>query len=875
VIWATGGARAATPAEQAFERHVRPILVEHCQGCHGGKKQMGGLRLDSREALAKGGDNGAVVKAGDPDGSRLIQAVRHAGELKMPPRKRLPAEAVAALEAWVRAGAAWPSERAAADGEAWRRHWAFQPVRRPAVPTPRNGGQAKNAIDAFILDKLDAKGLSLSVEADRRTLIRRLSFDLVGLPPAPEEVDTFVKDARPGAYERLLDRLLASPHYGERWGRHWLDVARYADTKGYVFFEETDYPWGWTYRDYVIESLNEDKPYDRFLVEQLAADQLDLGQDRRPLRALGFVALGGRFMNNVQDILDDKIDVVTRGLMGLTVACARCHDHKFDPVPTADYYSLYGVFASTYEPTVPPLYADPPRTPAYEKFEKELARREKALADFLAEKLAAVKRQAVTRAAEYLLVAHARRGQPKADEFMLLADGGDLNPTMVIRWQSYLERTARSPHRVWGPWHAFADGKGYQGSTNPLVARLFACPPASAEELARRYGLLLNEIDLLWKETLAKHPGATRLDDSDAEEVRQGLYGLGAPARLEPGEISNLELLPDRPAQEQLQKLGKAVEKWRSTGPGAPPRANVLLDLPTPREPVVFRRGSPTNPGERVPRRLPLVLAGKERKPFSKGSGRLELARAIAAPKNPLTARVMVNRIWMHHFGKGLVTTPGDFGLRADPPSHPGLLDWLADEFVRSGWSLKHLHRLIVTSAAYRQSSVDRPDCRAIDPENVLVWRMNRRHLDLEALRDSLLAVAGQLDATIGGPSVKDALTPQARRRTLYSWVDRLNVPGLFRTFDFPTPDVSSPKRDATLVPQQALFLMNSPLALRAASGLAKRAVDVRRMYRICLGRDPDGEEVRLAEMFVGARKGDVAPLAQALLLSNEFVFVD
>jgi mono/diheme cytochrome c family protein len=901
---------APTPAELAFERHIRPVLAEHCQGCHGPKKQMGGLRLDSRAAALKGGDSGPALKPGDPDGSRLVQAVRHAGELKMPPRKRLPAQHVEALAAWVKAGAPWPAPVAAADGGDWRRHWAFRPVERSPVPAVKDTSWPRNPIDRFVLARLEAKGLSPSPEAGRRPLIRRLSYDLVGLPPTPEEVDAFVADARPGAYDGLVERLLASPRYGERWGRHWLDVARYADTKGYVFFEEADYPWGWTYRDYVLEALNEDRPYDRFILEQIAADQLDLGGDRRPLRALGFVALGGRFMNNVQDVIDDKIDAVTRGLMGLTVSCARCHDHKFDPVPTADYYSLYGVFASVAEPFVPPLYDEPADTALYRSFRKELGAREKALADFLREKFEGVRKGARARAAEYLLAAHARRGQPRADDFMLLADGNDLNPTMRIRWQSYLERTARTPHRVWSAWHAFADlpekdfaarakdlaarlAAGRDQPINPLVAKLFAGPPpATLAEVANRYGQLLNETDKLWQEELARaarenRPAPGRLADADREEVRQVLDGPGAAANLLWGEISNLELLPDRPAQGRLQQLLKAVEQWRSGGRCAPPRANVVVDLPRPIEPVVLRRGNPNNPGERVPRRLPAVLAGGQRAPFRHGSGRLDLARAIADPKNPLTARVMVNRVWIHHFGAGLVSTPGDFGLRAEPPSHPELLDWLADEFVRSGWSLKHLHRLIVTSAAYRQAGGDRPACRALDPDNRLLWRANRRHLDLEALRDTLLAVSGQLDAAVGGPSVKGALSPGARRRTLYSWVDRLHVPGLFRTFDFPSPDASSPQRDRTLVPQQALFLMNSPFALHAAGLLARRpevarqpALEgkVRQLYRLCLGREPDAEELALAREFLaGGKAGDAAwrRYAQALLLSNEFVFVD
>jgi hypothetical protein len=905
---------APSRTESDFERHVRSALVEHCQRCHGPKKQMGGLRLDSREALLKGGDNGLVVKPGDPAASRLIKAIRHEGDLKMPPKTKLPDATIAALTAWVKTGVPWPVPGRATSGtDAWKRHWAFQPVHRPGLPPVKNTGWARTPIDRFILAKLEARGLSPSPEADRRTLIRRLSFNLVGLPPTPEEIDAFLSDGRPDAYERLVDRLLASPRHGERWARYWLDVARYADTKGYVFFQEADYPWGWTYRDYVIEAFNENRPYNRMILEQLACDLL-LDADRASLRALGFLSLGGRFMNNVHDIMDDRIDVVTRGLMGLTVTCARCHDHKFDPVPTADYYSLYGVFASAVEPDVPPLYTDPPATPMFRSFQKELANREKALEDFLSSKFDDLRRSARSRVVEYLLAAHARRGQPKADDFMLLADPDDINPFMLLRWQAYLERTARSHHPVFAPWHAYASLPGMTFSLestnvmqrlladrarpiNPLVAKAFSGkPPASMTDVAQRYAKLLGDMDRKWSLVRAlafrlKRSNPDRLTDPDDEELRQVFYGPNAPPNVKRALVNDLDLLPDRAAQGVLQKLRKAVEQWRATGPGAPPRAMVLVEAPRPFEPVVFRRGSPTNLGERVPRRFLAFLSNNQREPFNRASGRLEMARAIADPQNPLTARVMVNRLWLHHFGAGLVATPGDFGLRSDPPSHPELLDWLAEEFVRSGWSIKHLHRLIVTSAVYRQASAEEISgptlpARRVDPDNSLLRRMNRRRIDFEAMRDALLAVAGQLDGRIGGPSVKDAMTPGARRRTLYAFVDRIHVPGLFRAFDFPSPDASSPLRDSTLVPQQALFLMNSSFALQVAGALlarpeiaAERTIDGRisRMYRLCYGREPHVVERELARLFIGDGKSEVTwqRYAQVLLIGNEFVFVD
>ncbi|MBI1917767.1 MAG: DUF1549 domain-containing protein, partial [Planctomycetes bacterium] len=743
ILWglAAGSGIAAPPtsAEQAefFEKHVRPILAENCLSCHGPKKQMSGLRLDSREAVLAGGDNGPAVRPGDPDNSPLIQAVRYQGERKMPPKKRLAPAQVEVLVAWVKTGAPWPRARPlpVAQAEAWQRHWAFRPVANPRPPTVKQTDWSRTTIDRFVLARLEAKGLRPSSAADRRTLIRRVTFDLTGLPPTPEEIAAFESDRSPDAWEKVVDRLLASPHYGERWGRHWLDVARYADTKGYVFFEEADYPWAWTYRDYVLRSFNEDKPYDRFLLEQLAADRLvAAGQaDQRALTAMGFLTLGGRFMSNVHDILDDRIDVVARGLLG--------HDHKFDPIPARDYYSLYGIFASSIEPTMPPLFADPPKTPAYEKFAKELKTREQKLGDFVRAKHDEVVAAAKKRAAEYLLAVHAMRDQPDTEEFMLLADGADLNPTMLTRWRAYLRRAQKNGNPVFVPWSAFAGlpekdfaakaaelvkewvrGVGQASSlpgkqagkmpalrvnvgqasslpgkqagkmpaprVNPLVAKAFAeKTPKNMSEVAHRYGELLSAVEKKWQEALrhaeqSKRPLPSRLPDPAEEELRQVFHGPGAAPNVPRSLFGELALLPDRPSQAELQKFRKAVEQWRATGPGAPPRAMVLVDVPTPVEPRVFLRGSPNNLGEAVPRRFLEVLAGKERRPFRDGSGRLELARAIADHDNPLTARVFVNRVWAHHIGAGLVATPSDFGLRSEPPSHPELLDHLAHDFM-------------------------------------------------------------------------------------------------------------------------------------------------------------------------------------------------
>jgi hypothetical protein len=653
------GVPAAAEQNEFFERRVRPVLVEHCQKCHGEKKQEAGLRFDSRAAVLKGSENGPVVAlgadglGGDPAASKLLTAINYADEnLQMPPDGKLPGEAIEALTHWVKLGAPWPEATGgaapAADPAAWKRHWAFQAVRDQPLPVLKRNDWAKSPVDSFILAQLEQAGLAPAEPADRRTLLRRATFDLVGLPPTADEIDAFVSDPAEDAFATAVERLLASPHYGERWGRYWLDYARYADTKGYVFMEDRKYPFAYKYRDWVVRALNEDLPYDQFLIQQIAADRLPTGADPGTLAALGFLTVGRRFLNAQPDIIDDRLDVLCRTTLGLTVTCARCHDHKFDPISAKDYYSLYGVFASTVETKDPP-------------------------------------------------------------ELMAMAD--------------------------------------------------------------------------------------------------------------------------------------------------APQPFNVR----------VFVRGNPHNQGDEAPRRFLPCLAGENPQPFTEGSGRLELARAIASRENPLTARVMVNRVWLHLFGAGLVRTPSDFGLRSEPPTHPELLDYLARRFMDEGWSLKKLHRLILLSSTYQQSSQSAGGAEQPDPENRLLAHMSRRRLDLEALRDSLLSVSGALDHTLGGPGVELTTQPFTHRRTIYGLVERQNLPGIFRTFDFAGPDTHSPQRFVTTVPQQALFLMNSPLVseqakLLAAAGNIQSAAApperVERLYRRVLGRAPTAEESQLALEFVATEAG-------------------
>jgi hypothetical protein len=891
-------AAADAQAVEFFEKQVRPVLVEKCVSCHGPKTQRGSLRLDSRDAVLKGGDTGPAVVAGQPDKSLLIRVIKRDGDLKMPPKEKdgLDAATIDALTTWVRMGAPWPAGGAATSSgtsvvEARKKHWSFRPVQRPVLPVLGDNTWARTPIDRFILAKLEAKELTPSPAADRRTLIRRVTFDLTGLPPTSEEVEAFLADKRPGAYERLVDRLLASPAFGERWGRHWLDVARYADTRGYVFTAERRYPYSYTYRDYVVASFNEDRPYDRFLIEQLAADQLPLGDDRRALAAMGFLTLGRRFLNNVHDIIDDRIDVVMRGLQGLTVACARCHDHKFDPIPTRDYYSLHGIFASSVEPAELPLLTRPDPTAGPTPFLKELQGRQEKVDRFLKEQHAKLLPRFRAQAGEYLLAAR-NLDRPRGDRRL---GRDDLNRALLRRWREYLRAARERHHPVLTPYLAFVALPEAEYASkasplaarivanrepgkpiNPLVAKAFTAPINSLADVTRLYDRLFKDAD-----------SATPLPDRDREAIRQVLYGKDSPTNIA---LANLPPFLDRAARNRLTPLQKQVEQWRATAPDAPPRAMVLNDMPTPVSPRVLVRGNPGNLGMAVPRQFLEVLSPQPRKPFTKGSGRLELAQAITSKDNPLTARVMVNRIWMHHFGQGLVRTPGDFGFRGEPPTHPELLDWLATELMEAGWSVKKLHRLLVLSSTYRQSSAETSKGIAADPENLLLWRMNRRRLEFEPLRDALLAVAGRLDRRMGGQPVQIAQAPFAPRRSLYGFIDRQNLPGLFRTFDLASPDTSTPQRYSTTVPQQALFLMNGPFVIEQAKSLSARPdvvaqktdeARIDRLYRLAYGRPADADEVALGLSFVRGlevNSGGLTPweqYAQVVLLANEFAFVD
>jgi uncharacterized protein DUF1553/uncharacterized protein DUF1549/cytochrome c len=732
-----------------FEKKIRPVLVEHCFKCHSAdavreKKLRGGLRLDTREGLLKGGDSGTAVVPGKPDEGTLLKALRYENaDTAMPPQGKLPDGVIEDFEKWIANGAVDPRENAPTkttsviDIAKGKTFWSFVPPKEPAVPDLRNSKfELRNAIDAFVAAEWNKLGLTPVGRADKRTLIRRVTFDLIGLPPTPEEVDAFLADASSEAFAKVVNRLLASSHHGEKWARHWLDVARYSEDQAHTFAVKPK-TQAWRYRDWVIAALNADMPYDRFVKLQIAGDMMpDAGDDPFIKYAgLGFNGLGAEYYKNsakdqaVAEELDDRIDSLTRGFLALTVSCARCHDHKFDPIPTRDYYALAGIY-----------------------FETKLT--------------------------------EAPLGPP--EEF-----------------------------------------KAYEAAQTYLKS----------------------------------------MEDKLKKAQKE--------AKDKPG---------DKSLSATTKEMAAEVAKLKKELPPQPPIAHVVSGNGPGMK--VYIRGNPANKGEDAPKGFLQVLpcatpAGKE---FS----RLDLADAIASKDNPLTARVIVNRVWSWHLGRGLVNTPSNFGALGERPSHPELLDWLAVNFIKNGWSLKWLHRQIVLSAVYQLDSRAEPANDKVDPANVSLWRGNRRRLEVEQWRDSLLAVSGTLDRSRGGPTF-DLKDPNARRRTVYAKISRHELDGLLRLFDFPDANVTSDKRTVTTVPQQQLFALNSEFMAAQARAFTRRieklgSSDTERItaaYRLAFGRQPEAREIELAENFLahppkpGDRLTRWEQYAQVLLASSEMMYVD
>ena len=920
---------AAAPSDLAqldfFEKKIRPVLVESCYECHSAdaKKLKGGLYLDTADGLLKGGDSGPGIVPGNPAKSLLLITMRHEDkdpDMAMPPKKdKLSAAVIADFEQWVKIGAPDPrTEKSLAKSATWdaakaKDHWAFKKITSPAVPKPADAKHfIQNPIDSFVLAKLAEKQLPASSKADKHTLIRRITYDLIGLPPTPQETEAFLADNSSNAFEKIVDRLLASPRYGERWGRHWLDIARYADTSGDRQGggkRQPIYPHAWTYRDYVIDAFNRDLPYDQFIVEQIAADRLPESKTEvSKLAALGFLNVGKRFMGNENDVIDDRIDVVTKGIMGLTGSCARCHDHKFDPIPTKDYYSLYGVFTSSQEVADGSPLSDPEKNPHYKEFQTEVAKVEKEVDQYGRTEAARLLSGMLEKAGEYMLAAHEARHttdtRKKGDNFRMAARDKGLKAELAAIWFDRVKSmgSGKKDDSVFGPWVKFSElpadkfaesapalAQEIAASTTvtPAIAKAFAAKaPASLKEVAAIYteAFATLHTQLKLDEFVGYKGGRTRFDiaktqvtlaDADMNALRTQIYS-GTSAIL-PDEQNMARALGNQFTTQQTAIRNKIVS-LELTHPGAPVKAMSLMDRDKPRDAAVLVRGEPQNRGEIVPRQFPALLTTGERKPFTDGSGRLEMARLIASRDNPLTARVIANRVWQWHFGQAIVRTVSDFGTRSEPPTHPEMLDWLATSLMDNGWSLKKLNKLIVMSATYQQESRATPAGMKSDPTNQWLWRANVQRLDFEQVRDSLLAFGTKLDLTMGGQPFAlaagngsgkgryaadlDSMKGSTNRRTVYAFIDRSALPEMFNTFDFANPDMSTGERIMTTVPQQALFMMNSPFLIEQVKNILARpdiaaatndAEKVRLIFRTLFQRAPRPEELKLAEQFLTA----------------------
>ena len=919
-----------TPVDVAgiefFEKKVRPVLAEQCYSCHSlsAKKSLGNLTLDSRASLLKGGASGPSLVPGHPDQSKLIEAVCYAKpDLQMPPKGKMTPAVLADLTEWVKMGAPWPSERApiktlSAKETAIelhkRQHWAFQSVRQTKPPVVKAKTWPRSAIDQFLLAKMETKGLLPAPSADRRTLMRRAYFDLTGLPPSPEEVTAFIADKSPTAWADLIDRLLASPHYGERWGRYWLDVARYGEDQAHTF-EARVYPQGYRYRDWLARAFNADMPYDRFVKEQIAADLLDQPDMRDQLPALGFFAMGPVYYGDekMYDQYDDRIDTLSRGFLGLTVACARCHDHKFDPISQKDYYALAGVFASTKYLEVPIGEAN--GKTAFGKTEACVNRQDlinaqnQQVEKFTNEQREHLREALTPEIARYMVAAWKLQNRRKADAKITtdqIATAEGVQSVVLERWAKYLKEGAGKDRAALAAWRQMVQKQDAGKDVSAAAPSL-----ANAKQTAAAF----QEVVL----SLQKRRLATVANTAKDKPQPADKSDKSAPVKLDNAETALLDditgkegvlTLPD----DQIEKALSAESKTRlialktdlehvKTAPfvHAISEGAKIANVP------ILLRGNPNTPGEEAPRHFLCIVAGDNAPVFKQGSGRLELANAIADKNNPLTARVMVNRIWQHHFGTGLVRTASNFGLLGEPPTHPELLDYLAAQFVQNGWSIKQLHRQIMLSAVYKMSGTFNKHNYEVDPDNRMLWRMPERRLEVEAWRDTMLAVTNKLDLTVGGPSVPLS-SPDNNRRTYYAAVSRHDLDSMLRMFDYPDPNVTADTRMNTTVPLQQLFVLNSEFMIRQAKAFAARlnaaagetdSARIRRAFLLAYNRTPDTQELAMGLAFLQQPKplpvtpttssagGEKSQLeraaaltrweqyAQALLSANEFMYID
>jgi hypothetical protein len=884
-----------------FEKKVRPLLATKCYACHAGAKPMAGINLSAGDGLSQ------VVVKNDAGQSRLFQAVSYSGTIKMPPAGKLADQEIADLKSWIEMGAPAPKDAAPTQAAVapnsriaeGRKHWAFQPVEDYAPPAVKNEAWVRNPVDRFILAKLEEKGIAPAAPASKLTLLRRVTYDLVGLPPTAAQIDAFLADNSKDAYAKVVDRLLASPQYGERWGRHWLDVARYADSTG--MDEDHIYPYAWRYRDYVVKAFNDDLPYNQFVTEQLAGDLLPSDKsgavNERGTVATGFLALGPKplaqqdRLKMIYDVVDEQIDTVSKAFLGLTVACARCHDHKFDPILTKDYYSLASIFASTEDfrnlgrpGSVSYLYYAPLDPAAYGRYQEHRWRmfgKQLEMEEALAEDW--------TR--EYGLL------RPKIADSLAAA-------WRLERQGVKLDGADAKQVEKWAHWLHSADEKARQGYLKKLFDATDATIRKIASEYQQNYIKTAQRLDSQmenWRKRFAIEVTQDR-DLPERPKISPEADPFFVAVTFNGGPLE----LADSPRVAELRREWKQLE---ATLPPEPPLASAVRDGPAIAQ-RVFLRGDNNSPGEPVAKQFPVVLAGESQRPVTQGSGRLELAQWLTSSENPLTARVMVNRIWQGHFGEGLVRTPNNWGKMGETPTDPELLDYLAKRFVESGWSIKSLHRLILLSNAYQQDSRAAKQVRDADPANRLWSRFNRVRMSVEEIRDSFLALGGNLDLTVGGsllppaepmkgkaPPVKGRPRTdpdQTPRRTLYIPVRRGSIPTVLATFDYGDATTPGEGRPRTNVAPQALFMMNSRFVVERAGGFAKGLLDnaslsdaqrVERAYLMALTRRPDPAEVDSALTYIAdlerklaspdAHAGAWRSFCHILMSTNEFLYLN
>jgi mono/diheme cytochrome c family protein len=880
-----------------FETKVRPVLANNCFACHA-ESGLGGLRLDSEEAMKKGGMRGSDVVPGDPAKSLLISAVKQTDPgLKMPLGGKLSDAEIAVLEAWVKAGAVWPKNAAKsiASGSGKytisperRAFWSFKPLQDTPVPAVKDAKWAKNDIDRFVLARLEKDSLKPVGPADKRDLIRRATLDLIGLPPTPEEIAAFEKDTSPDAFAKVVDRLLASPHYGERWGRMWLDVARYGEDdyrslnpfpRGY-----RPYPNAWAYRDWVIQALNDDMPYDQFVKEQLAGDLMDAKIRYKALPATGFLGLGPWYYDNGSnevtraDERHDRVDVVSRGFLGLTVACARCHDHKYDPIPQTDYYALAGVFFNA-------VYEEYPRAPQkvvadYLKLQDELDQKKEIEKDMTQDASNELSRSLALQTANYLEGVWEVTGKDKK-EISDVVDARKLDYELFERWIKYMAKPT-DKYKYKDAWQAMIKKDGGTKVEAKKLAEKF-------QEDVEQVMLQKNDLDAQNKVLTDKDLDGTKpkkRTDKPSNFVSNKDFNPGALIRYKvlPDDVTNFwveiferELRDSEDPQASMDRKPKpGVLLFRGwglesrLGPETQARLKSIQDdiaalekkldpsypfihgVKDAEKPVNIQlaiRGNPETLGPEVPRHFLSVLSNGDPVPLTEGSGRMQLANLIV--NQPIAMRVIVNRIWKGHFGTGIVDTPSNFGFGGERPTDPELLEYLARSFVKDGMSVKKLQREIMLSATYQLSTENNKLDFEKDSGNRLYWRANRKRMDAEQIRDSILDVAGNLDTTIGGPSQE--LTPDFKGRTVYGKVSRYKLDAYLQLFDFPPPNISAEKRFTTTVPLQRLFLMNSDFVQLEAEALAKRVAAepdnrarIRKLYTLTYGRLPSDEEIQI-----------------------------